>query len=316
MKTYKKSNKAQRNEIPTELSGDFKEHLLYRNYQPSTIESIERYVRRFLNWLNNESLELEEITYNNLLILVKHYRKQDFSIHNINCHLMGIQHYFEWLITNEKATHNPAVNLRVKGITEKLPSDLLNKQQLEQIYETYPPQAGQVKAQTPVQKRNKIIISLFVYQAIVREDLQQIEPQDINLQKGIIRIRKTVRLQERILKLVANQILPLQEYINEVRPELLKLKQQKSDKLFITIGESNHLKEAIRELLKVLRKQNPFMKHFVQVRSSVISLWIKEKNIREVQYMAGHNNIISTQRYVRANLDELKEQLVKFHPLK
>ncbi len=58
------------------------------------------------------------------------------------------------------------------------------------------------------------------------------------------------------------------------------------------------------------------MKHFVQVRSSVISLWIKKKNIREVQYMAGRNNIISTQRYVRANLDELKEQLVKFHQLK
>ncbi len=49
------------------------------------------------------------------------------------------------------------------------------------------------------------------------------------------------------------------------------------------------------------------MKHFVKVRSSVISLWIKEKNIREVQHIAGHNNIISTQRYVRANLDELKE---------
>jgi integrase/recombinase XerD len=58
------------------------------------------------------------------------------------------------------------------------------------------------------------------------------------------------------------------------------------------------------------------MKHFVQIRSSVISQWIKEKNIREVQYMAGHNNIISTQRYVRANLDELKEQLGNYHPLK
>ena len=309
MKIFKMLNEAKRNEIPTKSSGDFKEHLLYKNYQPSTIESIERYARRFLNWLENESLELEEITYNDLLILVKHFRKQDFSIHNINCHLMGIQHYFEWLIKNEKAKHNPAVNLRVKGLTEKLPNDLLNKKQLEQIYENY-------QVQTPVQKRNKIIISLFVYQAIVREELHQIEPRDINLQKGIIRIRKTVRLQERILKLAANQILPLQEYINEVRPELLKLKKQKSDKLFITIGESSHLKEAIRELLRVLRKQNPFMKHFVQIRSSVISLWIKEKNIREVQYMAGHNNIISTQRYVRANLDELKEQLVKFHPLK
>jgi integrase/recombinase XerD len=288
---------------------DFKEHLLYKNYQASTIESIERYVRRFLEWLEKESLELEQISYNDLLILVKHFRKQDFSVHNINCHLMGVQHYFQWLITKGKVKHNPAVNLRVKGMIESLPSDLLNRQQLEQIYETY-------QAETPVQKRNKIIISLFVYQGIVREELQSLEPGDLNLEKGIIRIRKTVRLQERILKLKANQILPLQQYINEIRPELLRLKKQKSDKLLISIGESTHLKEAIRELLRVLRKQNPFMKHFVQIRSSVISQWIKEKNIREVQYMAGHNNIISTQRYVRANLDELKEQLGNYHPLK
>jgi len=288
---------------------DFKEHLLQKNYQASTIESLQRYVRRFLEWLEHESLELEQISYNDLLILVKHFRKQEFSIHNINCHLMGVQHYFDWLITNEKARHNPAVNLRVKGMIESLPSDLLNKQQLEHVYETY-------QAQTPVQKRNKIIISLIIYQAVVREELQRLEPGDLNLEKGIIRIRKTVRLQERILKLKANQILPLQQYMKEIRPELLRLKKQKSDKLLISIGESTHLKEAIRELLRVLRKQNPFMKHFVQIRSSVISQWIKEKNIREVQYMAGHNNIISTQRYVRANLDELKEQLGNYHPLK
>lgn len=294
--------------LPTKMK-DFKEYLLQKNYQASTIESIERYVRRFLEWMEKESLELEQISYNDLLILVKHFRKQDFSVHNINCHLMGVQHYFDWLITKGKVRHNPAVNLRVKGMIESLPSDLLNKEQLEQIYETY-------QAQTPVQKRNKIIISLIVYQGIVREELQRLEPGDLNLEKGIIRIQKTVRLQERILKLKANQILSLQQYMNEIRPELLRLKKQKSDKLLISIGESSHLKEAIRELLRVLRKQNPFMKHFVQIRSSVISQWIKEKNIREVQYMAGHNNIISTQRYVRANLDELKEQLGNYHPLK
>ena len=293
---------------------EFNDYLLYKSYRPSTIESIERYIRRFLEWLENENIEPAEITYSDLLSLVKSFREQDFSIHNINCHLMGIQHYFEWLITKGKATHNPATNLRIKGTTEQLPNDLLNKKQIEQVFENY-------QAVTPVQKRNKLMIGFTVYQALVREELHRLEPSDINLQKGIIRIRKTVRLQERILKLAACQILPLQEYINEVRPKLLKLKQQqtknyKTDKLLITTGDSQHLKEAVRELLRVLRKQNLFFKDFVQVRSSAISGWIKEKNIREVQYMAGHKSIYSTQRYIRANLDELKVQLSQFHPLK
>ena len=61
---------------------------------------------------------------------------------------------------------------------------------------------------------------------MVREELQKLEPGDLNLEKGIIRIRKTVRLQERVLKLKANQILPLQEYITQIRLKLLKLKKQ------------------------------------------------------------------------------------------
>jgi len=292
----------------------FREHMLYRNYQLSTIKGIEGAIQNFLKWLENENLQIEEVTYNDLLILVKKRREKNLSRHTINSHLLAIQHYYDWLVSKGKTIHNPAVNLRVKGVIESLPGNLLNQKQLEQIYEDY-------KAETPVQRRNKIIISLVVYQALVREDLQQLEPNDINLEKGIIRVRKTVRLQERILKLKANQILPLQEYITQTRPKLLKLKKQNTknyhtDKLLITTGNSHHLKEATRELIYLLRKQHPWFKSFLQVRSSVISLWIKEKNIREVQYMAGHNNIISTQRYVRANLDELKEQLGKFHPLK
>jgi integrase/recombinase XerD len=52
-----------------------------------------------------------------------------------------------------------------------------------------------------------------------------------------------------------------------------------------------------------------------QIWISVISQWVKEKNIREVQYMAGHTSIYSTQRYIRANLDDLKDELSIYHPL-
>ncbi len=174
----------------------FREHMLYRNYQPSTIKGIEGIIQNFLNWLENENIEIEEVSYNDLLILVKKRREKNLSRHTINSHLLGIQHYYDWLISQGKQTHNPAVNLRVKGIKESLPHDLLNQKQLEQTYEDYPPVVGQTKAQTPVQKRNKIIISLVVYQGLVREELQQLEPRDLNLEKGIIRIRKTVRLQK------------------------------------------------------------------------------------------------------------------------
>lgn len=287
----------------------FKEHLESKRYRQSTINSFIRYVGRFLEWLENENLQLDGFTYSDLLVFVKHLRENGFEVRNTNCHLIGIQYYFDYQMQQGNVKHNPVVNLRVKGVSEKLPNEILSKQQLDEIYEGYEPS-------TPVQKRNKIIIGFYIYQALVAEEVQRLEPCDIDLQKGTVKIKKSVTLQRRVLKLAANQILPLQEYITQIRPQLLKLKPSKSDKLLVTTGDSDHLKEATRELLTALRKQHPYFKNFKQVRSSVISLWIKEKNIREVQYMAGHNSIMSTQRYVRANLDELKGQLAMFHPLK
>ncbi len=286
----------------------FKDYLRKKKYRPSSIANISCYVRRFKEWFENENLELADLAYSDLLGLVKHFRDQDFGIHNLNCHLSGIQTWLDYQRQKGNIDHNPMVNLRVKGKKNKLPTGLLNKDQLEEIYQSY-------SAETLVRKRNKLILSLFIYQALVREKIQRLEPCDVNLIQGTIRIKKNVKLQSRILKLKAEQILPLQEYLGQVRPKLVKKKGQSSDSLFVTTGSGPHIKESVRELLNQLRIKHPYFRSFLQIRSSVISLWLQEKNIRQVQYMAGHNSVISTQRYIKANLDELKIQLNKYHPL-
>ncbi len=287
---------------------DFRQYLERKKYRPGTIEGIERYVKRFLQWLEDENLIVTSLTYSDLLSFVRKMRSQGISIHTLNCHLAGVQHYMEHLRRKGKVKHNPAVNLRVKGKTETLPSNLLSRDQLQEIYDSYLPK-------TPMQKRNKMILGFITCQGLVREELQRLEPGDLDLNKATVRIRKNVRLQARTLKLAAEQVLPLKEYIEKVRPELLELKGIGSEKLLISSGSSNHLKEVTRELIYCLRKKHPYFKNLLQLRCSLISHWAQEKNIREVQYMAGHNSIISTQRYTLANMDELKEQLGRFHPL-
>lgn len=52
-----------------------------------------------------------------------------------------------------------------------------------------------------------------------------------------------------------------------------------------------------------------------QIRSSVITNWLKHYNLRELQYMAGHKYVSSTERYRMDNLDYLQKELEKHHPL-
>jgi len=44
--------------------------------------------------------------------------------------------------------------------------------------------------------------------------------------------------------------------------------------------------------------------------------WLKQHNIRQVQYMAGHKSIRSTESYRLQDLTDLTRQLELFHPLR
>jgi integrase/recombinase XerD len=52
------------------------------------------------------------------------------------------------------------------------------------------------------------------------------------------------------------------------------------------------------------------------IRATVLAEWLKTIDIRTVQYMAGHRYVSSTERYYVMNLEELKDSLNKYHPMK
>ena len=287
----------------------FETYLQERPLRRRTVLANLLYAKRFLQWLDEEGLTLESCRYNDLLGFVRKYREAGLIPHNLNKHLRGVKYYFEYKKAQGEITHNPAANLTVKGECTTLPKGILSKEQIEQVYNEY-------EANTPVQKRNKVILGLYVYQGLTREEMENLEPTDINLNKGTILIRRSVRLRGRTLPLNASQVLQLQEYLTQVRKQLLRQKGQASDKLFVTIGDSQQMKDALKELLNELQRKYPFLISFTQIRSTVIYLWVKEKNVRVTQYLAGHASIHSTQRYKQVSLDDLQLQLDLFHPLK
>jgi len=69
-------------------------------------------------------------------------------------------------------------------------------------------------------------------------------------------------------------------------------------------------------LIKELKKSYEELKGVQQIRMSVITHWLKEKDIREVQYMAGFRYLDSLGYYQKHHTDELENALKKYHPLK
>ena len=137
------------------------------------------------------------------------------------------------------------------------------------------------------------------------------------------------RRNSRNLELRPFQVLELHEYLTVVRPMIIKRidnprPTRKPDKinieriknqLFISINGSENIKNSLWHLFREIKKIKPGVTSAKQIRQSTITYWLKTMNLRQVQYMAGHKYVSSTERYQRSNLENLQSKLEKCHPL-
>jgi integrase/recombinase XerD len=283
----------------------FEDYLQETGFKPQTVYQHRKYASYFLAWIAEQRLALEQVTYTEILDFADHLKKDNKNINLINRMMLAVRYYFTYLQNERQISYNPAAGISLKGTIRTVPHDLLEKADLETLYHNY-----EIKDERT--HRNKVIIGLLVYQALTREELETIRPEHLKLREGKVNIPKTGKQNDRILPLQPHQILDLQEYILLIRPKL----QHHSERLFTGRYDLEDLKNTLLHLGYALKKINPKYKHAVQVRQSVITEWLKEKDLRTVQYMAGHRYVSSTERYKSNNLEDLKEALNKHHPLK
>jgi integrase/recombinase XerD len=152
-------------------------------------------------------------------------------------------------------------------------------------------------------KRNVFLLGLLIYQGLTSGETAKLETTHINLSEGKIYVPSTRKSNARIMKLQANQILPIKSYIEEFKP---------NPYLFSTKKHS----DMICKIVEQAKKNHPEIIDSRQIRTSVIMNWLKTNNIRQVQYMAGHKSIRSTEQYRTHDLTDLTKQLELFHPLR
>ena len=302
----------------------FEEYLTAKGLKADTISQHRRAIHYFICWMSDESLYLSQVTYSEILDFADQLKREERSINQINRTLLAVRYYFSYLVQEGAMTHNPAAGISLKGTIRSVPHDLLSKEELEALYEKYEVKDGRTH-------RNKVILSLLVYQGLTNEDLHKLEAHHIKLKEGKIHVPAGNQTNSRILKLEAEQVMELFEYITITRPKILAEQaskersgrkpktykaQESIHQFFISMNGCENIKTSLYHFNQALRKLNPNYRNAIQIRQSVIAEWLKEKDLRTVQYMAGHKYVSSTERYQTTNLEDLKEALNKHHPFK
>lgn len=291
-----------------EISTGFEDFLYQRHYKQRTVELFRLYVKRLNDWLNEENIELQNCSYSDILAYLKKLKKEGNSSSNMISQLSGIKQYFTYLKQEKHILKHPCKNLVLKGGTKRIPHDILSKETLLEIYHS-------CKNESDTGKRDKLMLSFVIFQGLFKNEVLNIEPEDLNLMEGTVYVRGNGKTRARTLKLEPQQIIPLQEYKTEIRNRLIQAKGTGTPYLFVSQGKCINAENSLYELLEVLKRKHPELKNFQHIRVSLISHWMGEKNIREVQYLAGHKTIVGTELYKSADMKGLQESLEKFHPL-
>lgn len=282
----------------------FESYLKAEKLKDTTIEQHILYVGYFQLWLDKESLTLQQITQKEVLDFIDHQKTEGRSVNQLNRILLSLRYWFAYLNKKDIIHGNPASGLQIKGSVRSIPTGLLERGELDHLYESY-------TAKDDRTYRNKTMLGLLIYQALTLEELEILRPEHLKLREGKITIPETNSNAGRTLDLKPFQILDLQEYLLVIRPRV-----QQSERLFTGRNNLENLKNTLLHLCYALKRINPKVRHATQIRQSVITECLKEKGLRQVQYMAGHRYVSSTERYLTTNLEDLREALNKHHPLK
>ena len=287
-------------------------YLRSRGSQVSTIWSHVKNARRFLNWLSNSKVSMEVVDYGVIMKWVGWRQGQGIKSRTLNHGLLSIRYLYA-----SNGLGDPIGELRIRGHRHELlsKSSLLSMEELLLVYEKY--HIGGL-----VGKRNKAILGLLICQGLRRVEIKQLRVEDVDLERCMIRIPETASANSRILPLLAVQLKGLEDYLYQVRPMLLR---GESDYLILRANNSYPKQEGSKDvrrmgsmlsvLIRQLRSLSLKISTATQIRQSVITHWLSEHDVRQVQYMSGHRYASSTQAYGKGNLEDLQERIELIHPL-
>jgi integrase/recombinase XerD len=283
----------------------FKQWLINKGFGSNTAGDYSKFIeKKFKLYLHENQLNIDNLEHENLMEYIRYRKSQGVQAKTINLELKKISYYLEF-----KELPNIAEPIRLKGVQRRIPHDLFTEKQLNDIYNKFPESKNYWTHENTL-KTYHLILGLRIYQGLREQELTKLEINHLQLDKGKIYVPSTKRTNKRILDLKPFQILPLHEYL---------LTERKSLNEEIERNYLFHKKRLVRGMSRIkamINRYEPRLKSMAQIRASVITNWLKHYNLREVQYMAGHKYVSSTERYRTDNLEDLQKELEKYHPLK
>jgi integrase/recombinase XerD len=278
------------------------------HFSERTVHGYKLMIEHYCSRISNPT----QAKYKDVLRYLEEERNKGRKASTLLTYIAAIKVYYDWLKKTGMRKDHPCKHLRLKDrIDPRIQvQDLFSSTELQLLLE----QPSRQTKQPKIELRDKVILSLLIYQGLTTKNIINLEVKDLNLEQATVYIKGETILNARTLELHPRQIMLINKYLNEERPILNK---SNSGKLILTRRYQAERGCGIQDVVKVYQYLFPKKLTPLAIRQSVIANLLKaDKDIRAVQVFAGHKSPTTTERYQQSGIEELTAAVLKFHPLK
>lgn len=291
------------------------EWLRIHNYAEPTVKNRELYLGYFLVWAAERGLtQPKAITkpilerYQRSLYHLRKANGDPITFRGQHARLVPIRAFFKWLARQNYLLYNPASELELPRLEQRLPKHVLTKSEVEQVLQ-------QPDVSEAMGLRDRAILETFYSTGMRRSELMGLSLFDLDRERGTIMIRQGKGKKDRMIPIGERAVKWIDRYLNTVRPELAIGRGNTT--LFLTsTGEAftpNRLTQLVRDYVNAADIGKSGSCHLF--RHTMATLMLENgADIRYIQAMLGHAELSTTQIYTQVSIRKLKEIHTATHP--
>lgn len=269
---------------------EFIDSLKARQATENTLASYERDINQFSGYFEKQGKKIFDLKKSDMQEYINHLEESGKSNSTISRTIASVKSFYKFLLSKGLAEEIIAENIDAPKVDKKEPM-ILSSSEIEKLLAQ--PNTNELKGQ-----RDKAMLEILYATGIRVTELISLTVDDVSLSGKYIKVKK--RNSERHIPLGALSLKCLKEYMNKVRPLLIKTDEEKT--LFINTNGKKMTRQGYWKILKQYKDEANIDKditpHTIR-HSFAVHMLETGTEIKKVQEMLGHTDVASTLMYTQ-----------------
>jgi integrase/recombinase XerD len=289
--------------------------LAARNYSQGTIEGRRDALKVFLIWAQERELtQAGQITRPILEAYQRwlwRYTKADgkrLGWSTQRSRLGTLKDWFRWLTKQNVLLHNPASEVELPRMEQRLPDPALTLSQVAALLAV-------PDINDPLGMRDRAILELFYSTGVRRSELCNLELPDFHAERRTLHVRKGKGKKDRMVPVGEQAVSWVDKYLVAVRPRLCL--DTRTPAMFLTgYGGPFNADVLSRQVSAMMEKAGLSGKGSCHMLRHTCATHMLEggADIRYIQQLLGHKKLETTAIYTQVDIRQLQEVHRRCHP--